>query len=252
MKKLLITALLASLSLPAAAYDWTQLLQIKDALSKSSKSSSGQSALDALTPTEMSGALKEALTKGAEAAVSQLGKQDGFYGDKLLRIPLPDNLKKADSLMRTFGMGKQADDLILSMNRAAEAAVPEAQALLVTTVKNMTLDDAKGILTGGNEAATKYFREKTETQLDERFLPIVKNATDKVGLAKTYNKYAGLAARFGLLKADQATIEAYVSQQALDRLYRVIGQQEQAIRANPVGYGSDLIKKVFEAASGQK
>lgn len=207
------------------------------------------SAVNALTPTEMNGGLKEALTRGAEAAVVQLGKKDGFFGDKKMRIPLPDNLKKIDKLMRTFGMGKQSDELVLAMNRAAEAAVPEAKTLLVGAVKDMTLEDAKGILTGGDQAATDFFRKKTETRLGEKFLPIVKGATDKVGLAQTYNKYAGLASRYGTIKQDQASIEGYVTKQSLDRLYKVIGEQERAIRANPIAYGSDLLKKVFGAVS---
>jgi hypothetical protein len=199
----------------------------------------------------MSAGLKEALSRGAEAAVAQLGRQDGFYGDARLRIPLPENLKKADKLMRTFGMGKQADELVLAMNRAAEAAVPEAKMLLVNAVKDMSVEDAKGILTGGNEAATEFFRKKTETALSEKFLPMVKTATDQVGLAQTYNKYAGLASRFSMVKQDQASIENYVTKQSLDRLYTVIGEQERAIRTNPVQYGSDLLKKVFGALTGK-
>lgn len=252
------SALIAVAASPlAVAVDWNQAVQMgKDALAKPAAPAAGtstpattpaKSAVDALTPAEMNGGLKEALSKGAEAAVAQLGKQDGFFGNKKLRIPLPDNLKKADKLMRAVGMGKQADELVLSMNRAAEAAVPEAKTLLVGAVKDMSLDDAKGILTGGEQAATDFFRKKTETQLGEKFLPIVKTATDKVGLAQTYNKYAGTAAKFGLVKQDQATIENYVSKQAMDRLYTVIGEQERAIRTNPIGYGSDLLKKVFGA-----
>jgi len=208
-------------------------------------------AIDALTPAEMNSGLKEALTRGAEAAVTQLGRQDGFFGDPKLRIPLPENLKKVDKLMRSFGMGKQADELILSMNRAAEAAVPEAKTLLVNAVKDMSVDDAKGILTGGDQAATEFFRKKTETALTDKFQPMVKTATDQVGLAQTYNKYAGLASKFKMVKEDQASIENYVTKQSLDRLYKVIGEQERAIRTNPIQYGSDLLKKVFGAVMGK-
>jgi hypothetical protein len=244
----------ATLAVPATAFDLGDLLNaVKGTQDKpsSSQASPTQSAIDALTPSEMNAGLKEALSRGAEAAVAQLGKQDGFYGDARLRIPLPENLKKADKLMRTFGMGKQADELVLAMNRAAEAAVPEAKMLLVNAVKDMSVEDAKGILTGGNQAATEFFRKKTETALSEKFLPMVKTATDQVGLAQTYNKYAGLASRFSMVKQDQASIENYVTKQSLDRLYTVIGEQERAIRANPVQYGSDLLKKVFGALTGK-
>jgi hypothetical protein len=115
----------------------------------------------------------------------------------------------------------------------------------------MSVDDAKGILTGGDQAATEFFRKKTETALTDKFQPMVKTATDKVGLAQTYNKYAGLASRFKMVKEDQASIENYVTKQSLDRLYKVIGEQERAIRTNPIQYGSDLLKKVFGAVMGK-
>jgi hypothetical protein len=204
--------------------------------------------VNALSSGDINAGLKQALTQGAQAAVAQLGKADGFYGNKALRIPLPASLKKVDKMMRLAGMGGQTDELILSMNRAAEAAVPQAQTLLVESIRNMTLEDAKGILTGGNTAATEFFRRKTEVQLTESFTPIVKATTDKAGLAQQYNQYAGAAAQFGLLDKSQASIDQYVTRQALDRLYKVIGEQEQALRANPMQAGSDLVKKVFGAA----
>jgi hypothetical protein len=148
-------------------------------------------------------------------------------------------------------MGKQADELVLSMNRAAEAAVPEAKTLLVGAVKEMTLEDARGILTGGETSATEFFRRKTETRLTERFHTIVKATTDKVGLAQQYNRYAGMAAQYNLIDKGQANVEQYVTQQALDRLYVVIGEKEAQIRANPMQAGSDLLKKVFGAVSGR-
>ncbi len=149
--------------------------------------------------------------------------------------------------MRAVGMGKQADDLVLSMNRAAEAAVPEAKTLLVNAVKGMSVEDAKGVLTGGETSATDFFRKKTEATLTKRFLPIVKTNTDKSGLAQQYNSYAGMASKFGVSKKGQATVEEYVTQQSLDRLYKVVGEQERAIRANPLQSGSNLLKKVFGA-----
>jgi hypothetical protein len=144
-------------------------------------------------------------------------------------------------------MRKQADELVLTMNRAAEAAAPEAKALLVDSVKKMTVQDAKQILTGGDTAATDYFRRTTQGQLTERFLPIVKKATDRVGLAQQYNSIAGQAASLGLVKEDQATIERYVTQKALDGLYFMIGEQERAFRQNPLGASSDIVKRVFGA-----
>ncbi|MGA7180172.1 MAG: DUF4197 domain-containing protein [Thiobacillaceae bacterium] len=247
MKKLVAVLLAAGLASPAYAFDFGSLQdQLKGLMNQGSATSTApKSGVDSLTPSEINGGLKEALTKGAEAAVAQLGKTDGFWADPKLRIPLPANLQKVSKVMKTLGMGKQVDALELGMNRAAEAAVPEAKNLLVGAVKDMSLEDAKGVLTGGDTAATDFFRKKTESALSVKFLPIVKQTTDKVGLAQTYNTYAGTAARFGAINSDQATIENYVTKEGLDRLYTVIGEQEKAFRTNPLQSGSELIKKVF-------
>lgn len=250
MKRALVLATVLALAAPAHAFDWGEML--KGVVNKSgSQTSGGAAGVDALSGTDINAALKEALTRGADAAVAQLGVKDGFFGNPQLKIPLPKNLQKAEKAMRMVGMGQQADDLVLSMNRAAEAAVPEAKTLLVDAVKQMTLEDAKGILTGGQTSATDFFRRKTETQLTERFLPIVKTTTDQVGLAQQYNRYAGMAAQFNLVDKSQSNVEQYVTQQSLDRLYTLIGEKEAAIRANPLQAGSDLLKKVFGAVTGK-
>ena len=248
MKHWFILAAGLTLALPAHAFDWNEML--KSVISKPAEQPASSGSVDALSNADINAGLKEALTRGAETAVTQLGQKDGFFGNPKLKIPLPPKLKKAEKAMRMFGMGPQADELILSMNRAAEAAVPEAKTLLVGAVKEMTLEDAKGILTGGQTSATDFFRKKTEAKLTERFAPIVKASTDKVGLAQQYNRYAGMAAQYNLIQSNHANIEQYVTQQALDRLYTVIGEKEAAIRANPLQAGSELLKKVFGAVSG--
>jgi hypothetical protein len=191
--------------------------------------------------------LKAALEKGAQAAVATLGRTDGFFGDPRVKIPLPDSLRRAEGLMRTLGMGRYADELVLTMNRAAEAAVPEARKLLIDAVKKMSVQDAKGILTGGDTAGTEYFRRTTQDQLRAKFLPIVQNATSKLQLAEKYNQYAETGARFGLLKQQDANLDAYVTQKALDGLYFMIAQEEKKIRLDPVGSASSIIRKVFGA-----
>jgi hypothetical protein len=249
LKHWFILAAGLTVAVPAHAFDWNEML--KGVLSQpATQPAAGGSGVDALSNADINAGLKEALTRGAETAVTQLGQKDGFFGNPKLKIPLPPKLKKAEKAMRMFGMGPQADELILSMNRAAEAAVPEAKTLLVGAVKEMTLEDAKGILTGGQTSATDFFRRKTEGKLTERFQPIVKASTDKVGLAQQYNRYAGMAAQYNLIQSNHANIEQYVTQQALDRLYTVIGEKEAAIRANPLQAGSELLKKVFGAVSG--
>ena len=189
--------------------------------------------------------LKETLSRGATAAVGQLGKPDGFWGNDKLRIPLPDSLQKGESLLRGLGMGKQADELKETMNRAAESAVAEAKPLLVNAVKQMTVKDAQAILTGGDDGATQYFRRTTATPLTAKFRPIVAKATAKVQLADQYNRLAGKAAKLYLLESQDANLDDYVTRKALDGLYSVIAEQEKTIRHDPVGTGSKLLEKVF-------
>ncbi|HMV55103.1 MAG TPA: DUF4197 domain-containing protein [Rhodocyclaceae bacterium] len=199
------------------------------------------------TNQEASGGLKEALSQGVDAAVKSLGKTDGFLKNKKVKIPLPSALEKGEKMMRMAGMGKQADELVTAMNRAAEAAVPEATALLSDAVKSMSVEDAKKILTGGEGSVTAFFKEKTQAQLTEKFLPIVKEQTAKVNLAQMYDQYAGQGAKLGLVKKEDAQIDNYVTRKALDGLYTMIGEEEKAIRANPVGAVGGLAKKVFGA-----
>jgi len=191
--------------------------------------------------------LRQALTDGSAAAVKLLSQENGYFGNPKVKIPLPPSLQKVEGAMRMMGMKKQADELVLSMNRAAEAAAPEARQLLVDAVKKMSVQDAKGILTGGDTAATEYFKRTTQDQLTQRFLPIVKKATDRVGLAQQYNSLAGQGAQLGLVKKDDASIESYVTRKALDGLYLMIAEQEKSFRQNPVGATSNIVKKVFGA-----
>lgn len=203
--------------------------------------------VDDLSNKEASGGLKTALIQGAEKAVGKLGAADGFLGNPEVKIPLPDTLKKAERGMRMLGMGKQADELVLKMNRAAEAAVPEAKVLLVNAVKKMSVDDAKAILTGGDDAATQYFKKTTSAPMEEKFLPIVKKATENVQLAQQYNRFAEMGNKFGIVNKDQANLEQYVTQKTLDGVYLMMAKEEAAIRQDPVGQASNLLKKVFGA-----
>ena len=203
--------------------------------------------LDRITNKDAVAGLKAALEKGSQAAVAELGRSDGFLGNAKVKIPLPESLRRAESLMRRVGMGKYADELVVAMNRAAEAAVPEARQLLVDSVRKMSVQDAKGILTGGDTAGTEYFRRTTKDQMHGRFLPVVKKATEKVGLAQKYNEYAGRGAELGLIKKEQSNLDEYVTQRALDGLYLMVAEEEKKIRADPVGAGTSIIRKVFGA-----
>jgi hypothetical protein len=203
--------------------------------------------LNDLTNQDASQGIKVALEKGALAAVALLGKTDGFLGNPKVRIPLPGFLEDASKLLKLTGQGKRVDELVTSMNRAAEAAVPMGKDLLVSAVKAMSVTDAKNILSGGDNSVTQFFAEKTRSPLGEKFLPIVTRATEKVGLANQYNRVAGKAAGFGLVKSEDANIQRYVTDRSLDGLYTIIGEEERKIRQDPVGTGSAILQKVFGA-----
>jgi hypothetical protein len=190
-------------------------------------------------------AIRTALERSAVAAVNLLGRTDGFLGNPKVRIPLPGALADAAGMLRTLGQGRRIDELETAMNRAAEAAVPQARDLLVNAVKSLSVEDAVRIVSGGDDAATRFFAAKTRAPLTERFLPIVTRATEKVDLAAKYNAVAGRAARMGLLKQEDADLQRYVTGRALDGLYLVIGEEERKIRRDPVGTGSAILKKVF-------
>ncbi len=199
----------------------------------------------ALSELDAASGIRTALERGAEAAIQGLGKTDGFLGNAKVRIPLPGHLEDAAKLMRKLGQGDRTDALVTAMNRAAEAAVPEARALLVSTVKNLSVQDALRIVKGGDTAVTDFFARETRKPLGEKFLPIVTQATERVSLAEKYNKVAGKAVGFGLVKAEDANVQQYVTRKALDGLYLMIGEEEKKIRADPIGTGSAILKKVF-------
>jgi len=201
--------------------------------------------LSDLTNAEASQGLKAALEKGALAAVAILGKTDGFLGNDKVRIPMPGFLEDASRLLKSLGQGKRVDELLVSMNRAAETAVPMAKDLLVGAVKSMSVSDAKKILSGGDTSVTGFFADKTREPLGVKFLPVVNKATEKVGLAAKYNRVAEKAQGMGLVKKEDANIQQYVTRKSLDGLYFMIGEEEKKIRQDPIGTGSAVLKKVF-------
>ena len=178
-----------------------------------------------------------------------LGLNELSNADPRVRIPLPGFLEDAAKLLRTLGQGKRVEELVTAMNRAAESAVPLAKELLLGAVKSMNFGDAKKILIGGETSVTEFFVEKTRVPLALKFLPVVTQATENVGLAEKYNRVASKAAGLGLLSKEDASIERYVTRKTLDGLYLMIGEEEKKIRRDPIGTGSALLQKVFGALS---
>lgn len=203
--------------------------------------------LNSLSNADASAGLKKALDQGINLAVGKLGVTDGFLKNPQVKIDLPPKLAKAEGMMRMLGAGGQLDDLVTSMNRAAEAAVPESKVLLKQALKQMSLEDAKHILTGGDDAATQYFKQATYTPLKAKFAPIIGRTTEKVKLGQTYDVVAKKAVALGVLKPEDATLQSYVTDKTLDGLFVMMAEEERAIRKDPLGQASSLLKKVFGA-----
>ena len=198
-----------------------------------------------LSDADAASGIREALGRGVESAVALLGRPGGFLGNKKVEIELPGYLKDAAKVLKFTGQGKRVDELVTAMNRAAEAAVPQARSLLVSTAKNISVDDAVRVVRGGSTSVTDFFARKTRAPLTEKFLPIVGDATDGVDLTEKYNAVAGKAAGIGLVKPEDANVQSYVTRKALDGLYLMIGEEEKKIRSNPVATGSAILKQVF-------
>jgi Protein of unknown function (DUF4197) len=198
-----------------------------------------------LSDTDASAGIKGALESGAQAAIASLGKPGGFLNNPKVRIPLPGFLEDGAKMLRKVGQGKRVDELVSTMNRAAENAVPQGKEVLLGAVRNMSVADAKKILSGGDNSVTQFFAEKTRSPLSEQFLPVVKQATGQVGLAEQYNRVAGQASKMGLIKSENANMEQYVTGKSLDGLYTIIGDEERKLRQNPAAAGSALLQKVF-------
>lgn len=190
--------------------------------------------------------LKQALEQGTQQAVATLGRENGYFGNPRAKIPLPENLAKLDRALRKVGQAKAADEFVLSLNRAAEAAAPEAKAIFLQVIRQMTVKDAIGIVRGPDDAATRYFRERAEDTLEKKFRPIVTSATDRVGVTHRYKRLlrdAGPAAPF--LDVRSLDIDDYVTRKSLDGLFLMVADEERRIRQDPVARTTDLLRQVF-------
>lgn len=207
------------------------------------------SAVSALSQTEMAGGLKEALAQGVESAINSLGKTDGFLGNDLVKIPLPGKVEKVANLARKLGGKRYVDEFVTTMNRAAEKAVPEAATIFSDSIRDMSVQDAEKILSGGDDSATQYFRKTSGAKLAEKFKPMVKQATDAAGVTTAYKQMVGQAGPMVSMLGgnDMTDVDSYVTNKAIDGLFKMIAAEEKRIRANPLASGSDLMKKVFSS-----
>jgi hypothetical protein len=239
---ILATVLCATFGLQAAHADL--LDELKKAAGKSSTSASAPAA-SALSNADMVGGLKEALAKGAQQAIAKLGKNDGFLKNAEVAIPMPESLKKVDKLLRKLGQDKMADEFVATLNHAAEQAVPEAGALLADSISQMSVQDAQAILKGPDNAATEYFKKTSGAKLAERFKPIVKTATEKAGVTSSYKSLMDKVGPLAKGLGKDTDLDTYVTDKAVDGLFKMIAAEEKLIRQDPVARTTDLLKKVF-------
>ena len=198
-----------------------------------------------LSNDEITAGLKEALQVGTEKAVGLVSQPDGFYKNSAIKIPLPESVQKVEKLLRTAGYGEKVDAFELSMNRAAERAAPEAKSIFWDAISDMNFDDAKKILNGRDNEATLYFEDKTSTRLQEVFKPIVKDAMGQVGVTRSYQDLNEKITSLPFGKSASFDLDQYVTDGALQGLFKMLAEQEKQIRTQPAARVTDLLQKVF-------
>ena len=194
--------------------------------------------------TIMSG-LKEALSIGTDNAVKNVAQVDGFFGNQVIKILMPEKIQKVADVLKKVGYKKQVDDFVLSMNRAAEKAAPQATSIFVGAIKEMTIEDARKILNGGDTAATEFFKGKTHDKIYSAFKPIISSSVDEVGVTRSYKEMIGKYESLPFMSAESIDLDHYVTTKAMDGLFYMVGQEEKKIRTNPAARVTDLLKTVF-------
>jgi hypothetical protein len=255
--KNLFCVLLAAFVAGLAFRSHAGLLEVIGLGKQSTNATTTSAALSALSPDQLTGGLKEALSNGLQHAVAQLGHDGGFTTNLNVKIPMPEKLRTVEKTLRTLKQDKLADDFVATMNRAAEQAVPEAAAVFADAIRQLTIADARTILTGTNDAATQYFRRTTQTNLFARFHPIVQKATAQAGVTAAYKNMLSKATGGnvlgksigGLLGQDAMDVDTYVTNKTLDGLFKMVADEEKQIRENPLARTTGLLQKVFGAAA---
>jgi hypothetical protein len=194
--------------------------------------------------TDIAG-IKEALALGTESAVNSLSKTNGYFGNQAVKILMPSSIQKVADVARMAGYQKQVDEFVLSMNRAAEAAVPLASKYFGDAIREMSVDDVRGILSGGDTAATEFFRRKSQDKLYAAFKPVVSTKVNEVGATRAYKDMMGQYQSVPFMKQESLDLDDYVTRKGLDGVFYMVGQEEKNIRTNPAARTTDLLKTVF-------
>lgn len=215
-----------------------------DTITKDIKLPAANKGSSADDSTVVSG-LKEALAVGTENAVTTVSQSDGYFGNKLIKILMPEKIQKVADVLKKVGYQKEVDDFVLSMNRAAERAAPKAASIFGDAIRAMTFEDAKKILNGGDTSATEFFKGKTHNQLYESFKPIISKSMDEVGVTRSYKEMMGKYESVPFVSKETVDLDHHVTNKSLDGLFYMVGQEEKKIRTDPSARVTDLLKTVF-------
>jgi hypothetical protein len=205
----------------------------------------GLSSKQSLDDNTIISGLKEALSIGTENAVKSVSQSDGYFGNEIIKILMPEKIRKVADVLGKVGYQQQVDNFVLSMNRAAERAAPKAASIFVSAINEMTLEDARGILDGGETAATDYFKAKTSDTIYETCKPIISSSMNEVGVTRSYKEMMDKYTSLPFMKSESLDLDHYVTDKSLDGLFYMLGQEEKKIRTNPADRVTELLKKVF-------
>lgn len=241
MKRLV--AALAGLAVSAAA--WAQFPKIDDLMKGVAPATRAPARAGAGDDRTNAAGIREALAVGTENAVKSLSRTDGYFANEAVKILVPPGIQKVADVARKLGFQRQVDEFVLSMNRAAEKAAPKAAKFFGDAIRDMSMDDVRGILTGGDTAATEYFSRKTRDQLYAAFKPVVAKSIGEAGATRRYNDLMSRYESVPFMSRQSADLEDYVTNKGLDGLFHMVAQEERKIRSNPMARTTDLLKTVF-------
>jgi hypothetical protein len=244
MERRRLMILAGTLAAGAASAQMPKLDELVKGLEKLQNAKSGDSSVAADEKSSAAG-IKEALAIGTERAVTSLSRHDGYFANQAVKILMPSSIQKVADVASKLGFGRQVDEFVLSMNRAAEAAAPVASRYFGDAIREMTLDDARALVTGGKTSATDYFRGKTYDKLYAAFKPVVSKKIDEVGATRSYNELMGRYEKVPFVGSQSLDLDDYVTNKALDGLFHRVGEEEQLIRSNPAARTTDLLKMIF-------
>lgn len=236
---------LSSLAMTAQANWWSKAKEAASEIMQAPEVSQSATQLTGFSSEELAEAFRQALTIGSEKVVAQVGVAGGYTHDSLIRIPLPDQMKRVESVLSRVGMGRYTEELELKLNEAAELAAPQAKALFIKAISSMTFEDVQTLYHGPNDSATQFLREKTNDDLKQKMQPIIEQTLNEVGAVRAYDQAMAQYKKSPFVPDIKADLIGHTTEKGMEGLFYYLGQKEAEIRENPLEQTTDLLKKVF-------